>query len=147
MTKTLTLRSLDIPQLSKFGIGFDNMLDELFRINQHQTGNYPPHNVIKTGEDTLTIEVAIAGFSEGELTINLDNRILTIEGVKVREEIVNYEYLHRGISNRDFKQSYTIAEHVEIVRASIKNGILSIFLERRIPEEKKPKQIPISYDS
>ena len=70
---TLTLRSFDIPQLHKFGLGFDNMFDEIMRVTSQQTNsNYPPHNVIKTGEDTVTIEVAVAGFAEGEIDIALD---------------------------------------------------------------------------
>ena len=98
-TKTLTLRAIDIPSIHKFGIGFDSMFDELMRLTSTQTNtNYPPHNVIKTGEETVTIEVAVAGFGEDDLSISLDNRALTISGSKPREEVLNYEYLHRGLS-------------------------------------------------
>jgi molecular chaperone IbpA len=146
MTKTLTLRSLDIPQIHKYGIGFDSVIDELLRVTSHQTTNYPPHNVIKTGEDTVTIEVAVAGFNEGEINVTVDNRILTVHGSKERVENIGQEYLHRGISSRDFKQDFTLAEYVEVVGAVVKNGILVIHLERKIPEEKKPRSIAISYD-
>lgn len=146
MTKTLTLRSLDIPQIHKFGIGFDAVLNELLRVNSHQTTNYPPHNVIKTGEETVTIEVAVAGFSEGEVAITVDNRILTVTGARERVENIGHEYLHRGISSRDFKQEFTLAEYVEVVGAAVKNGILTVHLERKIPEEKKPRSIAIAYD-
>lgn len=146
MTKTLTLRSLDIPQIHKFGIGFDSVLDELMRVTSHQTANYPPHNVIKTGPDSLTIEVAVAGFTEGEISVTTENYMLIISGSKDRIESLNHEYLHRGISSRDFKQEFILGEHVEVVGASVKNGILSVHLERKLPEEKKPKQIAISYD-
>ena len=79
--KTLTLRSFDIPQLHKFGIGFDNLFDDLMRVGSLQSNsNYPPHNVIKTGDDTVTIEVAVAGFAEGEIDISLDKRQLVIKG-------------------------------------------------------------------
>ena len=95
-TKTLTLRAIDIPSIHKFGIGFDSMLDELMRLTAGQTNtNYPPHNVIKTGEETVTIEVAVAGFGESDLDIKLDNNALIISGSKAREEMLNYEYLHR----------------------------------------------------
>lgn len=148
MTKTLTLRSFDIPHLHKFGIGFDNMFDELMRVTSQQTNsNYPPHNVIKTGDDTVTIEVAVAGFAEGEIDISLDKRVLTIAGAKKTEENTEWEYLHRGISSRDFRQNFTLAEHVEVRSASIRDGILSVNLERVIPEEARPKSIAITYQN
>lgn len=145
--KTLTLRSLDIPTIHKFGIGFDTVLDELMRVSSsHATSNYPPHNVIKTGYNTVTIEMAVAGFEEGEINISLENNILTIAGSQLRTEPVNYEYLHRGLSGRDFVQDFRLAEHVEVKDATVKNGILTVLLEREVPEEKKPKSIAINYN-
>lgn len=143
MTNTLTLRSLDIPSIHKFGIGFDSMFDELMRINnqQNQT-NYPPYNIVKLTEDNFLIEIAVAGFSEGEIDINLDNRVLTIRGTKITHA---NEYLHKGISDRDFIREFTLAEYVEVANAVQKDGILTINLERIIPEEKKPKTIAITY--
>jgi molecular chaperone IbpA len=143
MTKTLTLRSFDIPQITKFGIGVDNMFDELMRLNSQQSLNYPPYNILKNTEDSFSIEIAVAGFSEGEITVNLNNRVLTITGKK--EDGVETEYLHKGISDRDFIREFTLAEHVEIVNATQKNGMLTINLERIIPEEMKPKTIAITY--
>lgn len=146
MTKTLSLRSLDIPAIHKFGIGFDNMLDELMSVaSQQLNSNYPPHNVIKTGDHTVTIEIAVAGFEEGEIGITVENRHLMITGSKNKESADNTEYLHRGLSSRDFKQVFQLSEYVEIQNAVIKNGILSIYLERIIPEEKKPKIVTIMY--
>ena len=148
MTKTLTLRSFDIPQLHKFGIGFDNMFDELMRVTSQQTNsNYPPHNVIKTGENTVTIEVAVAGFAEGEIDISLEKRVLSIAGARKSTEDADHEYMHRGISSRDFRHSFTLAEHVEVKTANIRNGILSVYLEREVPEEAKPKAIAITYQN
>jgi molecular chaperone IbpA len=146
MTKTLTLRTFDIPQMHKFGIGFDNMFDELMRVTSQQQTNYPPHNVIKTGENTLIIEVAVAGFAEGEIDIQVEKNLLTIRGEQARETDASWEFLHRGISSRDFSQAFTLADHVEVKSASITNGILSVFLERKIPEEAKPKSIAITYN-
>lgn len=146
--KTLTLRSFDIPQLHKFGIGFDNLFNDLERVMQVQgTSNYPPHNVIKTGEHTSVIEIAVAGFAEGEIDIALDKRLLTITGARKRNEDEKHEYLHRGISSRDFKHTFTLAEHVEVKSASIRDGILAVHLEREVPEEAKPKTIAITYQS
>jgi molecular chaperone IbpA len=148
MTKTLSLRSLDIPQIHRFGIGFDNMFDDLMRVAQAQSGtNYPPHNVIKTGENTSVIEVAVAGFAEGEIDISVDKQILTIAGAIKREEEDSYEYLHRGISRRDFRQSFTLADHVEVKSASVRDGILRVYLEREVPESARPKTIAITYTS
>ncbi|WP_353482096.1 Hsp20 family protein [Haliscomenobacter sp.] len=146
MTKTLTLRSFDIPAIHKFGIGFDNLFDDLMRVTQHQAStNYPPHNVIKTGDDTVTIEVAVAGFAEGEIDISLDQRQLVISGAKATEQDQSHEYLHRGVSQRDFKQTFPLSEHVEVNGASISNGILTVYLERKVPESAKPKSIAITY--
>ena len=148
MTKTLTLRSFDIPAIHKFGIGFDNLFDDLMRVTQHQaTTNYPPHNVIKTGEHTVRIEVAVAGFAEGEIEISVEKHVLTITGASKTEEDTKWEYMHRGISSRDFRQSFTLAEHVVVKDAVIRNGILSIHLEREIPEEARPKNIAITYQN
>ena len=146
MTKTLNLRALDIPSVHRFGIGFDNMFDELMRMNSQQTLNYPPYNIVKQTEDTFYIEVATAGFSEGEIEINLTNRLLTIKGQSSNNEDIGYEYLHRGISSRDFVREFTLAEHVEVKSASVKNGILKISLERIVPEDKKSKKIQISFN-
>jgi len=144
----LTLRSLDIPQIHKFAVGFDNMFDSLMRTtSQSNSGNYPPYNVLRHSDDEFSIELAVAGFGEDELEIELENSVLTIMGEKsekVSEEEVSY--LHQGISSRSFKRSFTLAEHIEVVDANIKNGILSVHLERQVPEEKKPKKIAINFN-
>jgi len=145
--KTLTLRSFDIPHLHKFGIGFDNMFDELIRASAHQQTNYPPHNIIKINEDNFIIQLATAGFSEGEIDINLEKNILTIKGAQLptQADDSEVEYLVRGISMRDFERTFTLAEYVEVTGAKVSNGILSIDLKRIVPEEKKPKSIAITY--
>jgi molecular chaperone IbpA len=148
MTKTLSLRSIDIPQLHRFGIGFDSMFDDLMRTAQAQSGtNYPPHNVIKTGENTSVIEVAVAGFAEGEIDISVDRQILTIAGAIQQAEEESHEYLHRGISRRDFRQTFTLADHVEVKNASVRDGILTVYLEREVPQSARPKSIAITYNS
>ena len=119
------------------------MVDELARMNSQQSLNYPPYNIVKNTEDSFDIQVAVSGFSEGEIEVNLDNRVLTIKGQK-NEELVA-EYLHKGISTRDFVREFTLAEHVEVINASQKDGILTIQLERIVPEDKKPKAIAINY--
>jgi len=147
MTRELTLRALDIPSIHKFGIGFDSMIDELMRMNATQTNtNYPPYNVVKETEDKFAIELAVAGFGEGEISIQLENSVLTVTGNKIHDLNSIKEYLHHGISNRNFVREFTIAEYVEVRSASNENGILTIHLERVVPEDKKPKSIAINYN-
>jgi molecular chaperone IbpA len=146
MTQTLTLRSLDIPAMHKFGIGFDSMLDELLRITNTQNNtNYPPYNIIKFTEDSFAIELAIAGFSEGEIEIELEGHVLSINGNKIRDLDNPKEYLYQGIGTRNFHREFTLAEHVKVKDATNENGILTVHLERIIPEEMKPKRIAIKY--
>ena len=148
---TLTLRSFDVPSIHKFAVGFDSMLDELMRISSQQSQqNYPPYNVVKFNDNSFAIELAVAGFREGDISITIENNVLTIEGDIIRniEELSNssVEYLHRGISQRSFTRNFTLADHVEVVDAKCENGILAIILERKVPEELKPKKIAISYN-
>jgi molecular chaperone IbpA len=147
MTKTLHLRTLDIPSLHKFGIGFDTMFDELHRIHSQQSGtNYPPYNVVQISEDEYMISLAVAGFGLDNLTVTKDKNFLIIEG-KQHEltDDVEPNYLHRGISARDFRREFKLADHVEINNAHLELGILNINLKRDIPEAQKPKTIAISY--
>ena len=93
----------------------------------------------------------MAGFDEGEIDVQLNNNQLVINGQKAVEltedgDVKSVEYLHRGISSRDFSRTFTLADHVEVVTATVANGILRIDLERKIPEEKKPKKIAINYN-
>lgn len=144
MTNQLTLRSLDIPSIHKFAVGFDNMFDELMRTSQINT-NYPPYNIVKHSEDAFAIELAVAGFKDGEVSITVERNQLTVKGEQAIDINQNVEYLHKGISARSFARSWTLADHVEVTGAKSENGILTISLERKIPEEQKPKQIAISY--
>lgn len=143
----LTLRSLDIPSIHKFAVGFDNMFDELLRnTSQQASTNYPPYNVIKHSEDKFTIELAVAGFKEGDIDVQIEKNQLTVTGEQATELNTEREYLHRGISARNFTRVWTLADNVEVKGAEVANGILTISLERYIPEEQKPKKIAISYN-
>jgi molecular chaperone IbpA len=148
MTKTLTLRSFDIPSIHKFGIGFDSMFNELDRIHTQQTQtNYPPYNIVQINEDEYMISLAVAGFGPDNLSIVKDKNILLIEGKEFQSDskpsVPNY--LHKGISNRDFCREFKLADHVEIENAHLELGILNVYLKREVPEEKKPKTIAITY--
>lgn len=144
----LQLRSIDIPQITRYGVGFDRMfdrLDEILRINSQHNTNYPPYNMIKYSDDQYSIEIAVAGFKAGEISIEVKENQLTVEGRKITELEDNREYVFRGLSGRDFSRVWTLAEHVEVVGARQEDGILTIDLERKVPEEKKPKQIQITH--
>jgi len=149
MTRELTLRSLDIPSIHKFAVGFDNIFDEMLRINAQQSNtNYPPYNIVKRSEDIFVIELAVAGFNEGDIKITLEKNVLTIKGeqtVSLDELEKDVEYVHRGISARNFDRVFTLAEYVEVIGAKAENGILTIELERQVPEEQKPKTVAITY--
>ena len=143
----LTLRSLDIPSIHKFGIGFDTMFDELMRATAQQSNNnYPPYNIVKHSDDHFSIELAVAGFKEGDIDVQVEKNQLTVQGSKsISIDTPNTEYLHRGISARNFVRNWTLADYVEITGATVADGILTINLERKVPEEEKPKKIAITY--
>jgi molecular chaperone IbpA len=152
MTKTLTLRSFDIPAIHKFGIGFDNLFDDLMRVNAQQSNNnYPPYDIVQINDDEYMISLAVAGFGHDNLSITKDNKFLIIEGKHSRENMDSaYEesstkYLHKGISERSFRREFQLADHVEISNAHLELGILNVHLKREVPEEAKPKTIAITY--
>jgi molecular chaperone IbpA len=141
----IALRSVDIPSIHRFGIGFDSILDDLLRtVDRQQSTSYPPYNIIKLGDSKFAIELAVAGFKEGDIVVHVENNQLSITGSKVTE-LEGPVYLHNGISSRAFVRTFTLAEHVVVTGATVTDGILTINLEQVVPEEKKPKQIPISY--
>ena len=150
MTKTLTLRSFDIPTLTKFGIGFDNMFDELMRVSAQQgSTNYPPYNIVQVNDDEYMISLAVAGFGFDNLSVVKDKNFLIIEGKEYQSDSEKIEpnYLYKGISNRNFRREFQLADHVEIVTAHLELGILNIHLKREVPEEARPKTIAITYTS
>jgi len=133
---------LDPAALSRALIGFDTMFDQLerrFQVNN----NYPPHNIVKTGDNNYEIQVAVSGFDKEEIVVEVDQDQLIIRGERVTEEDTDWEYLHRGLATRDFSKTFTLAEYMNVGEANIKNGILSIQIQRLIPETLKPRQIKI----
>lgn len=142
------LTTLDLPALHRRTIGFDQLFQELNRAfaNSRADDNYPPHNVIMLDDDHYVIEIAVAGFAESEIDVELEKNRLTIRGAKVKsDEDTPINYVHKGISSKSFEKSWPLAEHVEVRAATVKNGILSIALERLVPEEAKPKKIAIEF--
>lgn len=142
MTNATVSRRLTADLLNDpFFIGFDRLLNKV-QTPQGQTNNYPPYNIIKTEENWYELQVAIAGFKEDDLDIEIKDGLLSVKGNKVEEDTI-YEYIHKGISARSFQRTFTLADTIVVRAADLKDGILTIELENVIPEEKKPRKIEI----
>ena len=121
-------------------VGFDHLFNELEWTAKHANDHYPPHNTIKTGESNYLIELAIAGFSQDEISVEVKDRTLTVTGDHVSK---GREFIHRGISTKKFKRTFRLSEHVNVHGADIQDGILAIELKYVIPEEMRPRKINI----
>jgi len=147
--------TLDIPSIYKFAIGFDDLFAQLQHLEQRgKDSGYPPFNLLKLNENNYAIELAVAGFAEDELDVEIENGELVIRGTNREvslEEALNelehnpVEYIHRGIAARDFVKRIKLAEGVEVNSAHVKNGILTVKLEQFIPEPVKQK-VAISFE-
>jgi molecular chaperone IbpA len=125
-----------------FFIGFNRELDRLSNIYREATHqSYPPYNLVKIDEDTYQLSLAVAGFSKDEVSVSVDNGSLIVKGEKAEES--SKEVLYKGIATRKFTRTFALGEYMEVDRAEMADGILNIFVERNIPEEKKPKTIKI----
>lgn len=142
-----TLSTFDLPTIHRHAIGFDRMFEELNRTFANSRGdNYPPYNVIKLDDTHYVIEVAVAGFDETELDIEVKDNLLTVRGEHQKDaDAKEPEYVHRGISAKRFVRTFTLADNVEVRGATVKNGILAVALEQVIPEEQKSKKIQITF--
>ncbi len=135
--------NFDFSPLFRSSIGFDRLFDALESASRIETiDNWPPYDIIKTGDDDYRITMAVAGFSEPGLTITQEQNMLFVPGQKDASEEVRY--LYRGIAGRSFQRRFELADHVKVTGARLDNGLLSIDLKREIPEEMKPRQIEIS---
>ena len=148
----MTNKALSIfNRLRPVSVGFDSIFDHFGSmfdddfINDIQP-SYPPYNIVKSGKNTYDIEVALAGFNKKDITVNVENGMLTIETKKEDESSdkdEDGEVLHKGISKRYFKRSFTIANDVKVKGAELKDGLLKVSMEKIIPEEKKLKTIQV----
>lgn len=145
MTK---ITALDLAPFYRHTVGVDRLFDRILNQFEHptQVGNYPPHDVVKTGDDTYEIRLAVAGFGQGEIDVTFQDGELSVTGEQTAEP-PNVEYLHKGISARKFSKSFTLADHVEVLSAVIRDGILTVKLEHVVPESAKPKSIAITYSN
>ena len=137
MTRVTTL---NLPEFHRSILGMDRLMNDFNRLDN--TG-YPPYNIESIGEDKYQITLALAGFKRSDLTITVKDGLLTIEGKKDEIEKEGREFIHRGIANRAFQRQWKLAEYVEVVDATMEDGLLFVLLERQVPEEKQPKTIAI----
>jgi molecular chaperone IbpA len=137
---------VDFSPLYRSTVGFDRLFSMLDSLGQPDSGTtYPPYNIERTGEDAYRISMAVAGFSDSDVSIEAHRNVLTVKGEK-KDEADNdgAEVLYRGIAARAFERRFQLADHVEVVGAALKNGLLHIDLKRNIPEEMKPRKIAIA---
>jgi molecular chaperone IbpA len=134
----------DFTPLSRSTIGFDRLFDLLDQAAQHDSGNgYPPYNIERADESHYRVTLAVAGFAEKDLNVELRDGVLTVTGK--REDVEKSEgVLYRGIAGRAFERRFQLAEHVEVRGAKLENGLLHLDLEQIVPEEKKPRRIAIN---
>ena len=136
------MRTVDFTPLYRQTVGFDRLFNMLDTVSQPEAPSYPPYNIERTGENAYRITMAVAGFGEDELNIEVREHGLTVKAEKAGEQGEN-EFLYRGIAKRAFERRFQLADHVEVRGARLENGLLHIELVREIPEAMKPRKIEI----
>ncbi len=141
------MTTFDLSPLYRSTIGFDNLaslLDSVTNNDRNQPA-YPPYNIELLEKDKYRITMAVAGFTEDEISLTSENNMLTVAAAKTGKEAeTKRTFLHQGIAERNFKRQFRIADHVKVTGASLSNGLLHVELEREIPEAMKPRQIAIN---
>ena len=141
------MRTFDFAPFYRSTVGFDRLFSTLDQLSGMDSAapSYPPYNIARTGENAYRISVAVAGFTDAELSIEAKENMLTIRGQKqTNDEETNGDLLYRGIAGRNFERSFQLAEHVEVKGASLENGLLHVDLAREVPEAMKSRAIPIA---
>lgn len=138
------LQRFDTTALNRALVGFDRIFDDMERrFANSVSNNYPPYNIARLEENLYEIELAVTGFAKDEVSVTVEGDKLVIAGQRTKDEDTTSEFLHRGLAFRDFERTFTLADHMKIRSAEIKNGVLTIRIEREIPEEMKPRVIDI----
>jgi molecular chaperone IbpA len=140
------MRSFDFSPLFRSTVGFDRVFDMLDSVSQYDASqSYPPYNIERSDDTHYRITLAVAGFGEKDLNVEVREGVLSIQGKRSEEkETDNQGYLYQGIAGRAFERRFQLAENVEVQGARLENGLLHINLERLVPEEQKPKRIAIN---
>ena len=138
------LQRFDTTALNRALVGFDRIFDDMERRYANSvSNNYPPYNIARLQENLYEIELAVTGFTKDEISVTVEADKLIIVGENKETTDITVEYLHRGLALRDFERTFTLADHMTIRSAEIKNGVLTIRIEREVPEEMKPRVIDI----
>ena len=137
------MRSYDLTPLYRSTVGFDRVFDLLDTMSKAETGGYPPYNIERIDDNEYRITLAVAGFGEDELELEIHENTLKITGARNENE-GDREFLYQGIAGRSFERRFQLAEHVKVAGASLVNGLLNIELQREIPETLKPRKIAIN---
>jgi molecular chaperone IbpA len=137
------MRTFDLTPLYRSTVGFDRVFDLLDTVGKSETGGYPPYNIERLDENDYRITLAVAGFGESDLDIEVRENTLTVKGLRSDSDEAR-SFLHQGIAGRSFERQFQLAEHVKIDGASLVNGLLNIDLKREIPEAMKPRKIAIN---
>ncbi|MSP95397.1 MAG: Hsp20 family protein [Alphaproteobacteria bacterium] len=139
------MRTFDLTPLFRSTVGFDRLADMIDSVAQFDAGvSYPPYNIERTDENHYRISLAVAGFAEKDLSIEVKEGVLTVGGKRETDKDgKERHYLHQGIAGRNFERRFQLAENVEVRGANLENGLLHVDLERLVPEEKKPRRIVI----
>jgi molecular chaperone IbpA len=138
------LTRFDTAALNRALVGFDRIFDDMERrFANSVSNNYPPYNISRLEENLYEIELAVTGFDKKEINVTVEGDKLVITGQRNKDDDVAVDFLHRGLAFRDFERTFTLADHMKIKSAEIKNGVLTIIIEREIPEEMKPRVIDI----
>jgi len=139
------MRTYDFSPLFRSTVGFDHLASLLDAANRDSNAGYPPYNIEVVDNDNYRITLAIAGFSDNELSIETESNVLKVRGSKTPEK-EQKTYLHQGIAGRDFERRYQLADHVKVTDATLENGLLHIDLVKEVPEAMKPRKIAINRD-
>jgi molecular chaperone IbpA len=137
------MRTYDLTPLYRSTVGFDRVFDLLDNVGKAETGGYPPYNIERLDENNYRVTLAVAGFGEDELDVELHQNTLTVTGSRGDTD-EGRTFLYQGIAGRSFQRRFQLAEHVEVAGASLVNGLLNVELRREIPEAMKPRKIDIS---
>lgn len=141
------MKTFDFSPLYRSAIGFDHLGSLLDSVssNERAASAYPPYNIELVGEDDYRITMAVAGFNDDDISIEVENNTLTVSSSKEEEQNVSDKnYLHRGIAERNFRRQFKLAEHIKVSTAEMQNGLLHVELKREIPEAMKPRKIAIN---
>ena len=136
------MHTFDLTPLYRTSIGFDRLAQMLDTINVDVPPSYPPYNIEKLEDNKYGITMAVSGFDESDLNIDVKENILSVKGDISKND--EKEYLHKGIATRSFERSFRLADYVEVESANLSNGLLNIILVRELPEAMKPRKIEIS---